>query len=816
MGEQLFYTYNSGGSVTESKYKSNAHTYSPIFDSGTHGIFVQGEEYGTYVIDKDHHYSPTYDNTTHNSSASGGSESWGSSVVSGVTVKTDNKGHVTGVSVTSVKTPQNLSAGSGTAAAGKFVKEVNVSGHTVTASYDYAINGVTGTKGENNVITDITYSNNIITVTYGKVYGSINGTKGSNNVVTDVSVGSDGKTLNITYGSFQPAGNYGVVGTYAPVGTAVVSLSGSYETTGYLISAGTYDNTTYSVRIPLATGAKPGVTYLTYAYLSANYQPVGNYQPAGSYAPIGTAVVSLSGTTDDYGYSITAKTNDNTTYKARVPIATSSVFGVVKSTSNSGKVKVENDGTMTYRDGPDPKSGKLKYKVNDTQYNSGFNANSQSEINILTLKSGTNITVSYANNGEITFDHNTPATGTVVSGTSTTITAGTSKIIQNIEVNKDSQGHIISFTYAYGTMPNIPAAPGTLNTNVDTTQSVNSSEALSGTIKLHKVSKTGKFSDLIGAPAMGDYVTQSTLSAQAYLQSGALTDYVTQTTLSNQGYLQSGALTDYITKTQLKNQSYVTKSDLSNQSYVTQTTLTNQGYLQSGALTDYVTKTQLKNQSYVTKSDLSNQSYITQTTLTNQGYLQSGALTDYVTKTQLKNQSYVTQNTLSNQGYLQSETQLSLGSASGGTGKAITALSVSGTNNHTITPTYGTFITSETPFALTGTKGDNNVVTNLVETSEHTVTVSYDKFPTYTYLSTNYATLDDVSFDLTLEDDTNGNGLLINAKTTSLSVETDVTIPLMTSSAYGVAKSYHDKYTTNVKVESASTTANRWYGVRPS
>ena len=48
--------------------------------------------------------------------------------------------------------------------------------------------------------------------------------------------------------------------------------------------------------------------------------------------------------------------------------------------------------------------------------------------------------------------------------------------------------------------PAIPSAPGTLNTNNSTAQSVNSSEALSGTVKLHKVSKTGSYGDLLNTP----------------------------------------------------------------------------------------------------------------------------------------------------------------------------------------------------------------------------------------------------------------------------------------------------------------------------
>lgn len=48
----------------------------------------------------------------------------------------------------------------------------------------------------------------------------------------------------------------------------------------------------------------------------------------------------------------------------------------------------------------------------------------------------------------------------------------------------------------------IPSAPGTLDTNVTTAQSVKSSEALSGTIKLHKVSKTGSYNDLLNKPSI--------------------------------------------------------------------------------------------------------------------------------------------------------------------------------------------------------------------------------------------------------------------------------------------------------------------------
>lgn len=64
-------------------------------------------------------------------------------------------------------------------------------------------------------------------------------------------------------------------------------------------------------------------------------------------------------------------------------------------------------------------------------------------------------------------------------------------------------GNTIKFTRADGSNPfsfTLPDAPGTLNTNNSAKQSVSSSESLSGTIKLHKISKTGSFDDLNDTP----------------------------------------------------------------------------------------------------------------------------------------------------------------------------------------------------------------------------------------------------------------------------------------------------------------------------
>lgn len=50
--------------------------------------------------------------------------------------------------------------------------------------------------------------------------------------------------------------------------------------------------------------------------------------------------------------------------------------------------------------------------------------------------------------------------------------------------------------------PTIPAAPGTLTTTATTTQATATNEALSGSISLHKVSKTGSYNDLNNKPTI--------------------------------------------------------------------------------------------------------------------------------------------------------------------------------------------------------------------------------------------------------------------------------------------------------------------------
>ena len=65
--------------------------------------------------------------------------------------------------------------------------------------------------------------------------------------------------------------------------------------------------------------------------------------------------------------------------------------------------------------------------------------------------------------------------------------------------------HKVAKTGTYSDLigtPTIPSAPGTLITNATSGQSASAGEAMSGSITLHKVSKTGSYSDLLNKPTI--------------------------------------------------------------------------------------------------------------------------------------------------------------------------------------------------------------------------------------------------------------------------------------------------------------------------
>lgn len=79
--------------------------------------------------------------------------------------------------------------------------------------------------------------------------------------------------------------------------------------------------------------------------------------------------------------------------------------------------------------------------------------------------------------------------------------------------------HKVSKTGAYSDLigtPTIPSAPGTLDTTTTTPQATNAIEALSGNVTLHKISKTGKYSDVVNPPVSGKNIEIKSLIPDEY------------------------------------------------------------------------------------------------------------------------------------------------------------------------------------------------------------------------------------------------------------------------------------------------------------
>ena len=138
------------------------------------------------------------------------------------------------------------------------------------------------------------------------------------------------------------------------------------------------------------------------------------------------------------------------------------------------------------------------YEANYSRFHTGATVNtSTGEIEAASFKK-TGGTSSQFLKADGSVDSNTYATTSQIPSVPVTdVTVGGSSVV--------SSGTAV--------IPAIPSAPGTLITNATTTQSASSGEAMSGTITLHKVSKTGTYSDLIGTPTIPT-VNNSTITVQ--------------------------------------------------------------------------------------------------------------------------------------------------------------------------------------------------------------------------------------------------------------------------------------------------------------
>lgn len=149
-----------------------------------------------------------------------------------------------------------------------------------------------------------------------------------------------------------------------------------------------------------------------------------------------------------------------------------------------------------------------------------------------TTISGYGITDAKIANGTITLGNNTITPLTSFTETDPVFSAAPAASIQSTDISAwNAKLSGVTFNGVSATVTGgvaaitatIPAAPGTLQTNLSTAQSTSASEALSGSVKLHKIAKTGTYSDLIGTPTIPTKVSELTNDAGYTTNTGTVT-----------------------------------------------------------------------------------------------------------------------------------------------------------------------------------------------------------------------------------------------------------------------------------------------------
>jgi hypothetical protein len=191
--------------------------------------------------------------------------------------------------------------------------------------------------------------------------------------------------------------------------------------------------------------------------------------------------------------------------------------------------------TGTYVDGtPFTISDVIDLPLESVVINGSYNSSTKKVI--LTLKNNSTIEFSIADlisglQSEITSSNKLSA-DLVKDGTNNKVFTATEKtklsgIEAGAEVNVQSDWNQTN-TSADDYVKNKPTIPnvGTLNTNNSTAQTVSSSESFSGSINLHKISKTGSYNDLNDKPIIPTVPTLKTLDGVSLTGSGDISKVV--------------------------------------------------------------------------------------------------------------------------------------------------------------------------------------------------------------------------------------------------------------------------------------------------
>lgn len=302
------------GSGTKGVYFDSTGKPAEMTYSVSKNVPSNAEFTDTKVTSTANHYTPETDSqASASASATGGSASWNTSVVSGVTLNTDGKGHVTGISVSSTKIPSNPNTDTSVTSSANHYTPSTASGSDKSASASGAtaawgidvVKGVTlNTDGKGHVTG--------ISVTSGKIPGEP-GHYSSKNVLADSATGTADKkgTANGSV-KLNHLEQSTVTSTHAINGTGATKVitnatSGALEIgTSASDIVSTLGTTAVNRAAADASGNTISSTYVKSADIASTYSSTGTSAVNGKAvaAALGTLDVSEVGGTNKYIFKI--------------------------------------------------------------------------------------------------------------------------------------------------------------------------------------------------------------------------------------------------------------------------------------------------------------------------------------------------------------------------------------------------------------------------------------------------------------------------------------------------------------------------------
>lgn len=373
--------------------------------------------------------------------------------------------------------------------------EVNVQSDwsvTDSTSDAYIANKPTIPTKVSDLTNDSGFTTNIGTITGITMNGTSKGTSGVvdlGTVITDVSGKADASAAIGTLSLAIDNTNYQITlsGTKVDGTTFTVSNVIDLPLESVVVN-GSYNNTTKKVVLTLQNG---NTVDFSVADLVAGLQ-----SEITSTNKLSADLIS-DGTTNKV---VTA--TEKSTWSGKQDALNAGTFNVMQNGVTAGTYSINQSGNSSA-------NIIVPTKVSDLTNDSGFTANTGT-ITSVKMNGSTVSSSGEADLGTVITSHATRK----LTATNSTATAGGSTItyVESLTGTNTATSGDLTVTATRKTVT-IPSAPGTLKTNNTTAQTASASESLSGTINLHKVAKTGTYSDLIGTPTIPT-VNNSTISIQ--------------------------------------------------------------------------------------------------------------------------------------------------------------------------------------------------------------------------------------------------------------------------------------------------------------